>query len=73
MLARVEGGMLSTLLVKIASEEVPFDRRSTTPWSCAPTVGLQRLTTVEQTESVLRAIPALLCNAPFKTNTATSR
>ena len=28
-------------------------------------MGLQRLTTVEQTESVLRAIPALLCNAPY--------
>ena len=64
-LARVDGGMLSHLHAKITYEKVPLNRRSTLPRSCAPTVGLQRRTTVEQTESVLRAIPALLCNAPY--------
>ena len=30
---------MSRLHEKIACEKVPLNRRSTTPWSCAPTVG----------------------------------
>ena len=39
MFARVDGGMLSSLLAKIANEEVPLTVAAPRWWSCAPTVG----------------------------------
>ena len=48
---------MSLLHAKTASEGVPLNRRSTTPWSCAPTVGLQRRTQQSNKLSPLRAIP----------------